>query len=172
MEHAPSDFLDRSTVIGKHSGPCGRDEFLNIVSGLHHAAADTTAVAPSPARGKVHVRFQAHPSSATLTLDGRALETNPFVGVANTRSEVWAWGLRNAWRNSFDRETGDLYIADVGQGQREEVNVQPADSDGGENYGWDVMEGTTCFNEGSFDNPLANCDNLLPGLSDHTCWFK
>jgi glucose/arabinose dehydrogenase len=66
---------------------------------------------------------------------------NPFVGV-NGDDEIWAYGLRNPWRNSFDRETGDLLIADVGQNQREEINFQPGDSKGGENYGWRIMEGT------------------------------
>jgi glucose/arabinose dehydrogenase len=69
--------------------------------------------------------------------------SNPFVGVAGL-DEIWAYGLRNPWRWSFDRATHDLYIADVGQGAREEVNVQPAASAGGENYGWDVWEGTMC----------------------------
>jgi len=67
--------------------------------------------------------------------------TNPFVGVAGD-DEIWAFGLRNPWRCSFDRQTGDLYIADVGQGAREEINVQPAASSGGENYGWRLREGT------------------------------
>src|SRR5688572_30253196 len=63
--------------------------------------------------------------------------TNPFVGDGGgVREEIWANGLRNPWRWSFDRMTDDLYIADVGQLQREEVNVQPAASTGGENYGW------------------------------------
>lgn len=66
---------------------------------------------------------------------------NPFVGQANTRGEIWAYGLRNPWRSSFDRLTGDLYIADVGQGQREEVNFQYAGSTGGQNYGWRLREG-------------------------------
>lgn len=70
---------------------------------------------------------------------------NPFVG-AEGDDEIWAYGLRNPWRNGFDRETGDLYIADVGQGALEEVNFQPADSPGGVNYGWKVMEGTSCAN--------------------------
>lgn len=67
---------------------------------------------------------------------------NPFVGQSNVREEVWAYGLRNPWRNSFDRQTGDFYIADVGQGSREEINFQSFDSVGGENYGWRVREGT------------------------------
>src|SRR5262249_4418437 len=62
--------------------------------------------------------------------------SNPFVGMAPDLPEIWAWGLRNPWRFSFDRGTGDLYIADVGQSAREEVDFQPAASTGGENYGW------------------------------------
>jgi glucose/arabinose dehydrogenase len=70
---------------------------------------------------------------------------NPFVGEPGVRSEIWAFGLRNPWRFSFDRATGDLYIADVGQNLVEEVNFQAAASTGGENYGWNIMEGTSCF---------------------------
>jgi glucose/arabinose dehydrogenase len=66
---------------------------------------------------------------------------NPFVGRPGTDSEIWAYGLRNPWRFSFDRETGDLWIGDVGQMSWEEVDHQPAGI-GGENYGWDGMEGT------------------------------
>ena len=75
--------------------------------------------------------------------------SNPFVGQAGMRGELWNWGLRNPWRFSFDRATGDLYMADVGQGAWEEVDVQPAASGGGENYGWNVMEGTHCYGGGS-----------------------
>jgi glucose/arabinose dehydrogenase len=56
--------------------------------------------------------------------------------------EIWAYGLRNPWRPGFDRLTGDLYIADVGQNTREEVDFQPAVGGGGENYGWRLREGT------------------------------
>jgi glucose/arabinose dehydrogenase len=66
---------------------------------------------------------------------------NPFDSVANALDEIWAYGLRNPWRISFDRSTGDLYIGDVGQSTLEEVNFQPASSGGGENYGWSCMEG-------------------------------
>jgi len=65
---------------------------------------------------------------------------NPFVGIAGA-DEIWATGLRNPYRWSFDRSTGDLLIADVGAGSREEVNFQPEDSPGGENYGWNCREG-------------------------------
>jgi glucose/arabinose dehydrogenase len=66
---------------------------------------------------------------------------NPFSGQSN-RGEIWAYGLRNPWRFSFDRQTGDLYIADVGQNQWEEINFQAAGSAGGSNYGWNYLEGT------------------------------
>jgi hypothetical protein len=73
---------------------------------------------------------------------------NPFVGTNGARGEVWAYGLRNPWRFAFDREAGRLYIADVGQSSREEVDVVPAAS-GGLNYGWNVMEGDECYGAGS-----------------------
>jgi len=66
---------------------------------------------------------------------------NPFATRSGVRHEIWATGLRNPWRFSFDRGTGDLFIADVGQNQYEEVNYQPAASRGGENYGWNYLEG-------------------------------
>jgi len=73
---------------------------------------------------------------------------NPFVGQANHRGEVWAKGLRNPWRYAFDATTSLLYIADVGQGLHEEVDVEPANS-GGLNYGWNIMEGASCYNASS-----------------------
>jgi glucose/arabinose dehydrogenase len=77
---------------------------------------------------------------------------NPFVGQSGVRPEIWAIGLRNPWRFSFDRATGDLFIADVGQNQLEEVNFQPVHSRGGQNYGWRIMEGSECF------NPSTGCN--------------
>jgi len=81
----------------------------------------------------------------------RSPESNPFVNQASARPEIWAYGLRNPWRFSFDRATGDLYIADVGQNLFEEVDFQPVWSRGGENYGWNRMEGAHCY--------LAGCDS-------------
>ena len=69
---------------------------------------------------------------------------NPFRSNGAALPEIWALGLRNPWRYSFDRATGELYIADVGQSAREEINVAPAGR-GGQNYGWSLMEGTQCF---------------------------
>ena len=81
--------------------------------------------------------------------------SNPFIGVQGA-DEIWAYGLRNPWRSSFDRETGDLYIADVGQDAREEINFQPASSTGRENYGWRCFEGNNCSNiSGCSTTPCA-----------------
>jgi glucose/arabinose dehydrogenase len=83
---------------------------------------------------------------------------NPFVGDTSYLPEIWALGLRNPWRFSFDRLTGDLYTADVGQNRQEEVNFQPAGSDGGENYGWRIREGNLCY------DPMSGCVSP-PGYS-------
>jgi glucose/arabinose dehydrogenase len=91
---------------------------------------------------------------------------NPFVGEPGVRDEIWALGLRNPWRYSFDRLTGDLYIADVGQNMYEEVNFQPASGPGGQNYGWPVMEGLHCF---PADGTCDQAGFTLPvGEYDHT----
>ena len=69
---------------------------------------------------------------------------NPFVGRAGWRPEIWSLGLRNPWRWSFDRQTGEMYIGDVGEHLAEEINQEPANT-GGRNYGWPIVEGTVCF---------------------------
>lgn len=87
---------------------------------------------------------------------------NPFVGAGDPPDEIWASGLRNPWRFSFDRQTGDLWIGDVGQGEFEEINFAPASSPGGENYGWRIMEGFSCFSSSS-----NNCNETpIPCNSD------
>lgn len=83
--------------------------------------------------------------------------TNPFVGAGNPLDEIWAKGFRNPFRFTFDRSTGDLWEADVGQSQREEINFQPASSTGGENYGWRIKEGTVCFDAVSGCTPESSC---------------
>ncbi len=86
---------------------------------------------------------------------------NPFVGRGGA-DEVWAYGLRNPWRFAFDRQTGDLYIADVGQNQSEEVNVASGTA-AGLNYGWNIMEGFNCFQ-------ATNCDmsGLTPPVLEYS----
>ncbi|MDP2582519.1 MAG: PQQ-dependent sugar dehydrogenase [Candidatus Palauibacterales bacterium] len=89
-----------------------------------------------------------------LDVDGgspyRIPPDNPFVGQAGFRGEIWAWGLRNPWRYSFDPASGLLYIADVGQNDWEEVDAVSATT-GGLNYGWNVMEGRHCYGSSSCD---------------------
>jgi glucose/arabinose dehydrogenase len=86
---------------------------------------------------------------------------NPFAGQALPLPEIWAKGLRNPYRFSFDRIFGDLYIADVGQSRREEVNVEGSESSGGRNYGWRLMEGKDCF------IPASNCNDGTLTLPVH-----
>ena len=89
---------------------------------------------------------------------------NPFAGPGNPLDEVWASGLRNPWRFSFDRATGDLWIGDVGQGAREEIDFQPRASRGGENYGWKMMEGTICGGGGTSGCPAGVLPCNAPSL--------
>jgi uncharacterized repeat protein (TIGR01451 family) len=103
-------------------------------------------------------------SPATYTIPA----SNPFATRTDVRREIWALGLRNPWRFSFDRLTNDLYVADVGQNAIEEVNFQLATSAGGENYGWRVFEGTRCTNlnppacaASGFTPPVVQYDHSL-----------
>ena len=79
-------------------------------------------------------------------------KSNPYYGQKNKRGEIWAWGFRNVWRFSFDRKIGDIYYGDVGQNKWEEINYEPYNSKGGNNYGWRIMEASKCY------NPEKNCD--------------
>lgn len=87
---------------------------------------------------------------------------NPFVNDANVLDEIWAIGLRNPWRFSFDRETGDLWIADVGQNAWEEIDFQPANSPGGENYGWRCYEGNHLNGNVNTSNCGSASDYVAP----------
>ncbi len=123
LAFGPDGFL----YIGKGDGGGGGDPFNNAQS-------------PGTLLGKmlrIDVELGAFPYAIP--------PDNPFVNAPGFLPEIWAVGLRNPWRFSFDRETGDLYIADVGESSFEEVNVQSRLSAGGENYGWDIMEGLHCF---------------------------
>ena len=90
-------------------------------------------------------------------------KSNPFFGQKGKREEIWAWGLRNVWRFSFDKQTGDKYLADVGQNKWEEVNFEPASSKGGLNYGWRIMEANHCY------DPKENCptDGLIKPIIEY-----
>lgn len=90
------------------------------------------------------IRIDVDPAHGTYAIP----PDNPYSDTDFFLDEIWASGLRNPWRISFDSKTGDLFIADVGQSQLEEVNFQPASSSGGENYGWVIMEGSQCVQGG------------------------
>ncbi len=94
-------------------------------------------------------------------------EDNPFANTDFTLDEVWALGLRNPWRYSFDRLTGDLWIGDVGQGEWEEIDLQLANSPGGENYGWRCYEGNATFNT----NGCADANTLTFPIHVYTSNF-
>ena len=129
----------------------GPDGFLYISSGDGGNGGDT-GLGHNPAIGNAQdlntllgklLRIDVHNNN---TGDGLAYDIppgNPFAsdGNPNTRAEIWAYGLRNPWRFSFDRQTGDMFIGDVGQDAVEEVDFQPEASTGGENYGWRCKEG-------------------------------
>jgi glucose/arabinose dehydrogenase len=94
---------------------------------------------------------------------------NPFVGVPAARPEIWAYGLRNPWRFSFDRVTGDLFIADVGQSAREEIDFEPRGAGGGLDYGWDVEEGSLCYDPDPGEPPCGDPGLVRPVLEyDHS----
>ena len=132
LQFGPDDYL----YIGSGDGGPGQDP--------SNRGQDLTTLL-----GKV-LRLDVNPA-LTCELKGLAEgcyaipPDNPFAGQPPARPEIWAYGLRNPWRFTFDRATGDLWLADVGQNRWEEVNLQPAASGGGENYGWRLMEGRHCF---------------------------
>jgi len=129
-----------------------RDGYLYIALGDGGSAGDPFGNGQNPAAllGKI-LRIDTE-SGGLRTPFRRRIRSSP-VG---TRPEIWALGLRNPWRFSFDRETHDLFIADVGQNQWEEVDFQLAASPGGENYGWDLYEGNHPYQLPSGGGPPAN----------------
>ncbi len=141
-----------------------RDGYLYIGMGDGGSAGDPENRAQNPTEllGKI-LRIDVETGSpATYTIP----PSNPFLNTPGFLGEIWALGLRNPWRFSFDAG-GNLYIGDVGQGAREEIDFQPAASGGGENYGWRILEGTQCF------NPTSGCvppDRYYPPVAeyDHT----
>jgi glucose/arabinose dehydrogenase len=160
--------IDHPTYSNHNGGSLlfGNDGYLYWSTGDGGGAGDPNNNAQdlSSLLGKI-LRIEVDVNNATYGIPS----TNPFSssGDPNIRKEIWAYGLRNPWRISFDALTHDLYIADVGQSTREEVNFQPAGSKGGENYGWRIMEGSLCYNPPSGCNrsgkvlPVAEYDHTL-----------
>lgn len=134
----------------------GPDGYLYFGFGDGGAAGDpeNRAQDPTTLLGKF-IRIDVDSLPYTIPPD------NPHAGSARARSEIWARGLRNPYRWSFDRSTGDLWIADVGQNAWEEIDFQPAGSPGGENYGWRLMEGLHCY------RPPSDCGSDTLELPIH-----
>jgi glucose/arabinose dehydrogenase len=139
----------------------GPDGYLYIGMGDGGRADDPWGNAQNPAAllGKM-LRIDVVESESN---GYRIPQNNPFFDQAKIRSEIWALGLRNPWRFSFDRATGDLYIADVGQNAFEEINFQPSFSTGGENYGWNILEGRHCPNQ----NRGCDSTGLIPPVVEY-----
>jgi glucose/arabinose dehydrogenase len=127
----------------------GPDGYLYIGTGDGGGEGDSDQNAQDPASllGKI-LRIDVESGAATYEIPA----DNPFVDDTDYRPEIWALGLRNPWRISFDRQIGDMFIGDVGQANWEEVDFQPSTSLGGENYGWNILEGTHCYGAGTCDD--------------------
>ena len=152
FEDASIDLESRREVLfvdqpySNHNGgglAFGPDGYLYVALGDGGSAGDPMGNARSLSTllGKL-LRISPRPSDGDPY---RIPADNPFVGREGVRPEIWAYGLRNPWRFSFDAATGDLWIGDVGQNAWEEIDVEPAGSGGGSNFGWDLLEGTHPF---------------------------
>lgn len=135
----------------------GPDGYLYISTGDGGSGCDPSGNAQNinSLLGKmIRLDVDADQNPGNTTIWSYAIPSdNPFVGVAGA-DEIYHYGLRNAWRCSFDRQNGNLYIGDVGQNAREEVSLAPASFGGGINFGWDVREGFVCSS-----SPSSNCSS-------------
>lgn len=134
-------------------GPADGYLYLGLGDGGGSGDANNRAQNPLDMLGKIIRLDVSGPGGYTVP------PSNPFVGNPAYLPEIWALGVRNPYRYSFDRQNADLWIADVGQNNWEEIDVQPAAGAGGENYGWRLMEGNHCY------NPPTGCESIA-GLTD------
>jgi glucose/arabinose dehydrogenase len=129
----------------------GPDGYLYIGVGDGGGSGDPGNDAQQPSKnglGKIH-RIDVNGTGRGPFNRYSIPPTNPLAGGKKANDTVWAWGLRNPWRISFDRATGVFFITDVGQNRYEEINREPAGFGGGRNYGWRVYEGRHCYNASS-----------------------
>ncbi len=167
LAFGPEGYLYVGTGDGGSGGDPGNNaqNTLSLLGKILRIDVGDRPQAPPPALGAfvlyIPAVFKGDP--APYAIPG----SNPFFDNPAYRGEIWTLGLRNPWRFSFDRGTGDLYIGDVGQSSREEVDHQPAASGGGENYGWRCKEGSLNYNfTGNCSSltlvaPVAEYDHLL-----------
>jgi glucose/arabinose dehydrogenase len=157
--------LDMDDPFGNHNGGAlafGPDGFLYIGTGDGGGGGDPLGSGRDLSSLLAKV--------LRIDIDGTSAEQpyaippdNPYVGTADARPETWLSGLRNPWRIRFDRDTGDLWIGDVGQGEREEVDVART-GQAGLDFGWNVTEGTQCY------EPAEGCstDGLTPPVTEYS----
>ena len=163
--------IDKDNGAGNHNGGWigfGPDGMLHVAVGDEGLAGDPANNAQNRASlwGKI-LRIDVDGDDfAGGARDYAIPGDNPFVGRAG-RDEVWALGLRNPWRASFDRETGDFWLGDVGQDAREEIDVVRAGAPGGVNFGWKVREGDRVFDAGVPGNPDPDSPALVGPLVDY-----
>jgi len=123
---------DHNLYIATGDGGSENDQGIGHIEPGGNAQNNTTLL------GKM-LRIHVNPTTGTASIPS----SNPFFGSSTLRQEIWVFGLRNPWRNSFDRQTGRMFIGDVGGDAREEIDAQPATKPGGgENYEWRLREGT------------------------------
>ena len=178
VDGADPDLADASSEVvymtipqpyTNHNGGClrfGPDGYLYIGTGDGGLFGDpgNRSQDPQELLGKM-LRIDVDGPAYSIPAD------NPWAGSADTLPEIWQFGLRNPWKYSFDSETGDLWIADVGQNAWEEIDFQPATSTGGENWGWRCYEGDVIFNSSGcggaseYDFPAFVYDHFSGGLS-------
>ena len=164
--------IDKDNGAGNHNGGWigfGPDGMLHVAVGDEGLAGDPANNAQDKGElwGKI-LRIDVDGDDfAGGARDYAIPEDNPFVGRAG-RDEVWALGLRNPWRASFDRETGDFWLGDVGQDAREEIDVVRAGRPGGTNFGWKVKEGERVFDDGVAGNPPPDS----PALTDPLVTYR
>ena len=141
-----------------------KDGYLYIGTGDGGAQRDPENLAqdPSTLLGKM-LRIDVESGVSPYTIPA----SNPFVQTAGYRDEIWALGLRNPWGFSFDKQTGDLYIGDVGYRKFEEINYQPASSKGGENYGWAILEGIHCHVPPYESIAFCDAEGFTPPVAEY-----
>jgi glucose/arabinose dehydrogenase len=148
----------------------GSDGYLyfGLGDGEDDGDDDNRAQDPLELLGKI---LRIDVSGTTSTTNYLIPNDNPFVGDGSALDEIWAIGVRNPWRFSFDSANDNLYLADVGRENVEEINLQLAASPGGENYGWRCYEGDSIFNNagcgpmGNYDFPVYTYSHSLPGCA-------
>ena len=147
----------------------GSDGYLYISTGDGGSSGDPQSNAQNTLNflGKI---LRINVDSTTSTQNYVIPDTNPFIGNANYKEEIWAYGLRNPWKFSFDQLNGDLWIADVGQGDYEEINLaSPSEASVGLNYGWRCYEANAPYNSSNcadistYTFPVQNYNHFSDG---------